>query len=152
MCRFGTGWAYRLGIFDRVDTTCSLSINRHTSYREGSLLIQRMAATAPKNSEPKEEGCGEDRHRTLVVPSGRKAVTAAAWPESPEEPSEERHTHCRPGAGGLVSASAAPWHPHSSRDFFSRQCCACRAKRWPFWLIPSACPLCGGAGDSRMVS
>ena len=78
-----------------------------------------MAATAPQNSEPREEGCGEDRHRTLAVPSGRKAVTAAAWPDSPEEPSEYSHTRCRPGAGGVVSASAASWHPHSSRDFFS---------------------------------
>ena len=106
--------------FWRVDTTCSLSINKHTSYWENSLLIQRMAATAPQNSEPREEGCGEDRHRTLVVPSGRKAVTAAAWPDSPEEPSEYSHTRCRPGVGGLVSASAASWHPHSSRDFLSR--------------------------------
>ena len=71
-----------------------------------------MAATAPQNSESREEGCGEDRHRTLVVPSGRKAVTAAAWPDSPKEPSEYNYTRCRPGVGSLVSAS--------SRDFFSR--------------------------------
>ena len=71
-----------------LDTTCSLSTNKHISYWESSLLIQRMAATAPQNSEPREEGCSEDRHRTLVVPSGGKAVTAAAWPDSSEEPSE----------------------------------------------------------------
>ena len=93
---------------------------KHTSYWESSLLIQRMAATAPQNSEPREKGCGEDKHRTLVVPSGRKAVMAAAWPDSPEEPSEYIHTRCRPGVGGLVSACAASWHPHLSRDFFSR--------------------------------
>ena len=114
----------RLGLqtwhFWRVDTTCSLSINKHTSYWESSLWIQRMAATAPQNSEPREEGCGEDRDRTLVVPSGRKAVMAAAWPDPPEEPSEYSHTRCRPGVGGLVSAPAASWHPHSSRDLFSR--------------------------------
>ena len=56
-----------------------------------------MAATAPQNSEPREHGCDEDRHRTLVVQSGRKAATAAAWPDSPEEPSEYSHTRCRPG-------------------------------------------------------
>ena len=39
--------------FWRVDTTCSLSINKHTSYWENSLWIQRMAATAPQNSEPR---------------------------------------------------------------------------------------------------
>ena len=114
------GLGLRTWHFWRVDTTCSLSINKHTSYWESSLWIQRMAATAPQNSEPREEGCGEDRHRTLVVPSGRKAVMAAAWPDSPEEPSEYSHTRCRPGVGGLVSASAASWHPHSSRDFFFR--------------------------------
>ena len=68
--------------FWRVDTTCALSINKYTSYWESSLWIQRVAATAPQNSEPRRERCGEDRHRTLVVPSGRKAVTAAAWPDS----------------------------------------------------------------------
>ena len=107
------GLGLRTWHFWRVDTTCSLSISKHTSYWESSLWIQRMAATAPQNSEPREEGCGEDRHRTLVVPSG-------AWPDSPEEPSEYSHTRCRPGVGSLVSASAASWHPHSSGDFFSR--------------------------------
>ena len=61
------GLGLRTWHFWRVDTTCSLSINKHTSYWESSLWTQRMAATAPQNSEPREEGCGEDRHRTLVV-------------------------------------------------------------------------------------
>ena len=45
------GLGLRTWHFWRVDTTCSLSINKHTSYWESSLWIQRMAATAPQNSE-----------------------------------------------------------------------------------------------------
>ena len=40
--------------FWRVDTTCSLSINKHTSYWESSLWIQRMAATAPRTPNPEK--------------------------------------------------------------------------------------------------
>ena len=69
------GLGLRTWHFWRVDTTCSLSINKHTSYWESSLWIQRMAATAPQNSEPRDGGL------PLALPpsmgSGATASTAA---------------------------------------------------------------------------
>ena len=62
-------------------------VNQQTYFVSGKFPVDPAnGCYRPRNSEPREGGCGEDRHRTLVVPSGRKAVTAAAWQDSPEEP------------------------------------------------------------------
>ena len=61
------GLGLRTWHFWRVDTTCSLSINKHTSYWESSLWIQRMAATAPQNSEPREDSPRDHGSRSAPI-------------------------------------------------------------------------------------